>query len=146
MLFKISPISYIRVTFNLGKTQLSRMWSKRVVNVVRRSLSVQLKLTVWQLQECIPVGCVPPTAVAVSWGHGGVCLSACWDTPIPLPPWMWAWRPPPRCGPGDLPSQTPQAPPWAWAWKPARHAEIPPARHAEIPPPPLMHRILDTRY
>ena len=58
-------------------------------------------------QECIPVGCVLPAAVAIR----GVCLSACWDTP-----WVWAWRPPrcvtgdplgcgpgdtPRCGPGD---------------------------------------------
>ena len=49
MLFKFSLISYIRVTFNLGKTQLCRMWSKRVVNMVRRYLSVQLKLTVCQL-------------------------------------------------------------------------------------------------
>ena len=31
-------------------------------------------------QECIPVGCVPSAAVAVCWGGGGVCLSACWDT------------------------------------------------------------------
>ena len=29
-------------------------------------------------KECIPVGCVPPAAVAVSWE--GVCLNACWDT------------------------------------------------------------------
>ena len=28
-------------------------------------------------QECIPVGCVSPAAVAI-----GVCLSACWDTPL----------------------------------------------------------------
>ena len=36
----------------------------------------------------------------------GVCLSACWDTP-----WVWAWRPPLRCGPGDPPGvglETPQ--------------------------------------
>ena len=127
--------------------------------MVRRCLSVQLNLTVWQLQECIPVGCVLPTAVAVSWGPVGVYLSACWDTPTPLPPWVWAWRPP-GCGPGDPPgmgldtplgvgletpqvwawippwvwawrppSQTPQAPPWVWAWKPARHAGIPTLRY-----------------
>ena len=62
-------------------------------------------------QECIPVGCVLPTAVAISWG----CLSECWDTtplgvgletllgvgldtPLQvwawIPPWVWAWRPP----------------------------------------------------
>ena len=80
-------------------------------------------------QECIPVGCVPPAVVAVCWGGvGGVCLSACWDipppgvgleTPQPYPstsPWVWAWRPPP--------GQTPQPPPLVWAWRPARHAGI----------------------
>ena len=51
-------------------------------------------------QECIPVGCVPSAAVAVS--PGGVCLSVCWDTNIPLgadpppdqasPPPMWTDR------------------------------------------------------
>ena len=49
------------------------------------------------LQECIPVGCVPSAAVAVCWG-GGVCHSACWDTPpepgswhpLDRPPWAWA--------------------------------------------------------
>ena len=64
-------------------------------------------------QECIPVGCVPTATVAVCWG--GVCLSACWDTP------------PPGCGPGDTSSgSTPQPPHWVWAWRPARHAGIPP--------------------
>ena len=67
-------------------------------------------------QECIPVGCVPPAAVAICWG---VCLSACWD-PNPPPPPVWAWTPPgvdldtpptrppqhpPGCGPGDSPPQ-----------------------------------------
>ena len=42
-------------------------------------------------QECIPVGCVPPAAVAVCWGS--VCLSACWDTPPS--PQVWAWTPAP---------------------------------------------------
>ena len=61
-------------------------------------------------QECIPVGCILQAAVAVSWG--GVCLSACWDTPPgpgpPRPgpdppgvgldtPQVWAWTSP-RCG------------------------------------------------
>ena len=37
------------------------------------------------------------------------------------------------------PGQTPQLPPWVWAWRPpprpaARHAGIPPARHTGIPP------------
>ena len=68
-------------------------------------------------QECIPVGCVLPAAVAI-WG---VCLSACWDTPPWVwawrPPWVWAWKPhlglgletPPGCWPGD---------PQVWAWRP----------------------------
>ena len=111
-------------------------------------------------QECVPVGCVPPPAVAVL---GGVCLSACWNTP---PPQVWTWRLP-GCGPGDPPGvglETPRVlawrPPkvwawrspqmWAWRtplptgvgletphfWRPARHAGIPPASHAGIPPPP----------
>ena len=58
-------------------------------------------------QECIPVGCVPPAAVAVT----GVI-----STPHPppwsrQPPWVWAWRPPSLtplnfplgCGLGDFP-------------------------------------------
>ena len=49
-------------------------------------------------QECIPVGCLPPSALAVGWG-GGVWLSACWDTS----PLGVGWEsPPPGCGPGDL--------------------------------------------
>ena len=101
-------------------------------------------------QECIPVGCLPTAAVAVCWG--GVCLSACWDTPQ-----VWAWRPPsPMCGPGDPPGQTPQLPPWVWGWRPTRNtgipthplpptpprpaclAGIPPAMHAGIPPTPCV--------
>ena len=43
--------------------------------------------------------------------RGGVCLSACWDTP----PLVWAWRPPPLARPLNFPPGC--APPW----KPARH-------------------------
>ena len=64
-------------------------------------------------QECIPVGCVPPTAVAV--GVGGLCLSTYWET-----------DPPPSVGLETPPGQTPHLPPWVWAWKPTRHAGIPP--------------------
>ena len=87
-------------------------------------------------QECIPVGCVPPAAVAI---HGGGCLPQCM-LGYTHTPQVWAWRPPPMgvgletprgCGPGDTPMgvdlETPQIP--------ARHAGIPPAMHAGIPPP-----------
>ena len=91
-------------------------------------------------QECIPVGCVPPTAVAITGGRG-VCLDqiplnfplGCGPGPDPpqLPPWVWAWTRSPStsplgvgldqiplnfplgCGPGPNP---PQLPPWVWAW------------------------------
>ena len=72
---------------------------------------------------------------------GGVCFSACWDTPPgPGPPgvgldnpWVWVWTPPGPGGPGHpqgvgldtphclgldtplSPSQTPQSPSWVWA-------------------------------
>ena len=51
-------------------------------------------------QECIPVWCVPPAAVAICWR-----VVSAWR-----PPRVWAWRPP-GCGPGDPPGQTPQPPP-----------------------------------
>ena len=44
----------------------------------------------------------------------GVCLSACWDTPLGVD----LETPPPV--------QTPQLPPWVWAWRPARYVGIPP--------------------
>ena len=105
---------------------------------------------------------------------GGVCLSACWDTPSPLgvgletPPTRslnlplgcgpgalpgQTPQPPPGCGPGDPPNQTPQPPPWVWPWSPPRPdpSTSPwvwawrPARHAGIPLPHV-DRILDTRF
>ena len=81
------------------------------------------------------------TAHSCSHLLGGVCLSACWDTP-PGPGHPPAWTPPrygsrdlpTGCGPGDPPSQTCQPPPgcgpgdppwpdpstspWMWAWRP----------------------------
>ena len=106
-------------------------------------------------QECIPVGCVPPTAVAMCWG-GSVCFSACWDTPLgqdthllgvgletppgvgletpwqtpQLPPWVWAWRPPPPARPLNFP--------WVWAWRrpPVRPLNLPPWCGPGDPPPP----------
>ena len=47
--------------------------------------------TTWYQQECIPVGCVPPAAVAICRCGGG---SASVHAGIP---------PSPRCGPGDPP-------------------------------------------
>ena len=83
------------------------------------------------LQECIPVGCVPPAAVVVCCR--GVCLSACWDTPTGLDP-QGVGLGTPLCGPGyppqsdpstsplgvgwTPPSQTPQPPQWVWPGDP----------------------------
>ena len=49
-------------------------------------------------QECIPVGCVPPAAVAV--GGRGALDQIPFNFPL-------------GCGPGRDP---PQFPPWVWAW------------------------------
>ena len=77
---------------------------------------------------------------------GGVCLSACWDTPpgsgpgdLPLPgpghPQAWAWTPPPGHGPGHLPG-------CKACWDPHPTRPPPPAaRHAGIYTP---HRQIDT--
>ena len=62
-------------------------------------------------QECIPVGCVPPAAVAVREEGLPQCMLGytpwvcAWRSP-----WVCAWRPP-RCGPGDLPGCGPGDPP-----------------------------------
>ena len=57
-----------------------------------------------QEQECIPVGCVPSAAVAIS--PGGVCLSACWDTTTTPP----GADPPGPGTPGSRPPQEQTAP------------------------------------
>ena len=70
-------------------------------------------------QECIPVGCVPPAAVAVCWGVSASVHAGIHTTPgvcLETPPQVWAWRPPSQL----------------WAWRPPR-----PATHAGIPPPPM---------
>ena len=118
-----------------------------------------------QEQECIPVGCVPPTAVAISWGGLPQCMLGYTTLGVGLanpPPQVWAWRPS-ECGPGKTPQVWAWRPPMARPLKlslgcgpgnlqgmlgytpqrPARHAGIPHARHAGIPPLPV-NRITDT--
>ena len=104
-------------------------------------------------QECIPVGCIPPAAVAVTGGEG--------PTHSPLEQTPWNRHPPPQsrhplarspstsplavgldqiplnfplgCGPGNLQGMLEYHPP---PRRPAaRHARIPPAMHAGIAPP-----------
>ena len=62
-------------------------------------------------QECIPVGCVAPAAVAIHMGGLPQCMLGY------TPPWVWAWRPPwvwawrpPGCGPGEPPGCGPGDP------------------------------------
>ena len=84
----------------------------------------------FQIQECIPVECIPPTAVAVSCGgsdsvHAGIHPLGvglenpprCGPREPPARPFNFA----PGCAPGDPPDQTPQ---------------LPPSRPCNSPPPP----------
>ena len=94
-----------------------------------------------KVQECIPVGCVPPAAVAVTGGsphtpsrHPPEQIPPEQAPPEQTPPRQIPLNCPLRCGPGPDP---PQLPPWVWAWKPARHARISVAMHAGIAPPLL---------
>ena len=101
-----------------------------VIDSVYGPLRVLLAGRNWK-QECIPVGCVPPAAVAICWGEG--CLRQCMlgynpmglglgldPTPLGLgldtSPWCGPGHPP-RCWPGDPPppDQTPKLLPWDWA-------------------------------
>ena len=88
------------------------------------------------VQECIPVGCVPSTAVAV---HGKECLPQCmlgYTTPrcgpggplgvglktplgvgLETPP-QYEPGDPPGYGRGDCSGKTPQLHLWMWAWRP----------------------------
>ena len=118
--------------------------------------------TMNKLQECIPVGCVPPAAVAVGGGGWG---SASVYAGIQIPPGVGLETPlgvgpespqrpypstsPFGCGPGDPPPppdpstchlgvglETCKA---CWDTtppRPARHAGIPPAMHTWIPHTP----------
>ena len=124
----------------MTKTTLKRASNLTDETIERKQGISFLRCKLQFKQECIPVGCVPPAAVAVSWG--GFSLSACWDTPpSPLgvgleppplgvglePPQLWAWTPPqvwawrlphgqtpqplPGCGPGDPPRPDLSTPP-----------------------------------
>ena len=67
----------------------------------------------FRIQECIPVGCIPPAAVAICWRVSASVYAGI----QPFPPPAWTWTPtlwcqlgppvwaatPPGCGPGDTP-------------------------------------------
>ena len=111
------------------------------------------------------------TARSSSCLLGGVCLSACWDTPCGCgpgdPPGCGPEDNPPGCGPGDLPRpdpstsplgvglETPQARPLNFPLgvgletPPGQTPQLPPwvwawrpARHAGIPHPPDLQGML----
>ena len=107
-------------------------------------------------QECIPVGCIPSAAVAIS--PGGVCLSACWDTnpskqtpqeQTPPPEQTPQSRHPPGADPSEQTPSIPQSrPPRADT---LRGADTPPeqmppkSRHSprEQTPPQSRHSPVD---
>ena len=108
-------------SFKICKIQMT-FQNRSVIWTAKGRLSKSL-LKLIQTQECISVGCVPPTAVAICWG----CLSHCMlGYPLGLgleTPWVWAWSP--RCRPGDPPHvgleiPQPDTPtfPEVWAWRP----------------------------
>ena len=98
-------------------------------------------------QECIPVGCILPTAVAICWGvsasvHAGIHPQAwAWTPPLGLGldnPRVWAWTPP---------SQTPNLPPGSGPRHPSwPDPQPPPPPGLGLDTPPPVDRILDTRF
>ena len=80
-------------------------------------------------RECIPVGCVPPAAVANCWG-----VSASVQSGIPTPRCGLGDPPgcepgdPPRCGPGDPPQAIPLNFPLGVG------LETPPGQIPQLPP------------
>ena len=105
-----------------------------------------IKYWLQKQQECIPVGCVPPAAVAlheVGWSasvHAGIHNPPglglenpqvwTWRPPLPVvgieTPWMWAWRP--LLGLGlETPLGMGLETPLVWAWRPPSHTpQLPP--------------------
>ena len=76
-------------------------------------------------QECIPVGCVPRTAVAICWGVLPQCMLGYTLPGLGLDTPRCGPGDPPCCGSGDPPGvglippgQTPQLPPYVLAWRP----------------------------
>ena len=107
-------------------------------------------------QECIPVGCVLPAAVAVTGGlHSPLGANPPEQAPPEQgPPPEWTWSPPLGqiplnfplgCGPGDPPpSQIPLNFPLGVGletckvcWDTTPPSQRPAGRHAGIQPPPL---------
>ena len=88
-------------------------------------------------QECIPVGCIPPTAVAVSPAMHPTLMHApspCYAHPMPYMP--HAMHAPMPCMPHAMHAPMPSMPPFHACPMPC----MPPAMHASLPcTPPAMH-------
>ena len=108
LLFLFELVSFLTV----------KWYRKRISNhskdlAILRLLGVQkIVADLNKQQECIPVGCVPPAAVAVMGGSPHPLAQPPPGAHIPpeqIPPLVWAWRHPPHpgCWPGDPPGQIP---------------------------------------
>ena len=111
-------------SFKICKIQMT-FQNRSVIWTAKGRLSKSL-LKLIQTQECISVGCVPPTAVAICWGvsvslHAGIPPGpGPGDPPVCGPgapgvgletPHMWAWRSPCQT-PQPSPRYGPEDPPW----------------------------------
>ena len=93
-------------------------WAFKLITSLNKKPDFHIKL------ECIPVGCIPPTAVAVMrglhtppWEQTPLPPGA--DTPWSRPPWVWAWSPlPPEADPLEGDTHPWSSPPPGWAWRP----------------------------
>ena len=163
----ISPILRDRFYYQLFSEKahyLSDFWWGSCFNdspssLLVRGINGKLK------QECIPVGMFQCMLGYTLLYVGLETPLQVWRGDPPTPPGVglethsqvWAWRPIPRCGPGDRPGCGPGDPlprpstsPWVWAWRPPHPRPDPssspwvwawrPARHAGIPPCEQNHR------